>query len=275
MTLARDLLQRCERLLDGAARFCLYTRAALTPLSEVRKGVIASWNDFIPDERDIGAGLAWWERDVADRYVKRHDRVLVIGCGSGRDLASLVERGCTVTGIDPAPRALARAAGYLEAQGGTATLECAFFEDWPRDDLFDVVWFSWFVYGYVPDSRRRIAMLKKAGRNLSPGGVLVLSYPINPPGSRAASLARAAQRLWRNDWALEEGDVIGRLRNTGLFSYEHRFTREEIERETRAAGFYVEWLGEPIVVLRAAAAVDATHARTGDQRRVASVSVRP
>jgi len=60
-----------------------------------------------------------------------------------------------------------------------------------------------------------------------------------------------------------------------LFSYEHRFTREEIERETRAAGFYAELFAEPIVVLKAAAASDAIHERTLDDSRVASVNVTP
>ena len=275
MTVARHLLYRLERLLDGAARICLYTRAALTPLSELRKGVIASWDDFIADEREIAAGLHAWERLVIDRYVNARDRILVIGCGSGRDLVSFIERGCTVAGIDPSPRALARAAAYLAAHGQTAGLECAFFEDWRRADVFDVVWFSWFVYGYVPDSRRRIEMLKQAAQHVSPGGVVVISYPSNPPRSRAAALARSAQRLWKPDWVLEEGDVIAPVAGTGLLSYEHRFTQSEIENETRAAGFYPELVIEPIVVLRAAAARDASQTRTPLDTRVTSVSARP
>lgn len=149
------VLYLCERVLEGAARFCLYTRVALTPLPQLRQGFSEAWNDFLPDQRDIGSGLAAWEQPIADRYVKPHDWMLVIGCGSGRDLVWFVERGCVVAGVDQAPRALARAADYLKARSLGATLNCAFFEDWACSEVFDVVWFSWFVYGYVPDSRRR------------------------------------------------------------------------------------------------------------------------
>jgi SAM-dependent methyltransferase len=224
----------------------------MTPLARMREGVSPAWNDFIADEREIGGGLAWWESTVADEYVKPGDRILVIGCGSGRDVVAFLGRGCVVSGIDPAEGALSRARAYLKKHGGEATLECGFFEDWNREQVFDVVWFSWFVYGYVPDSKRRIQMLKQASRNVSPDGCVVVSYPTNPPRSRAAALARFAQRLWRSDWTLEEGDVIGRAAGTSLLTYEHRFTRAQIEQETRAAGFHPVLFADPIVVLRRA-----------------------
>ena len=275
MMFAARVLNGCERVLAAAARACLYTSAALTPLEEMREGVVATWNDFIADERDISHGLAWWERNVADRYLRAGDRVLVVGCGSGRDVFAFVERGCVVTGVDPAERALRRARDYLDRQGRSALLEREFFEDWRCDLVFDVVWFSWFTYGYVPDSRRRVEMLKKAARNVSPGGVVVISYPTNPPRNRAAAVARFAQRLWKRDWVLEEGDVIGRVQGTGLFTYEHRFTRPEIEKETRAAGFYPVLFAEPIVVLKPGAANDAMSARIRLDSRVDSLTVRP
>jgi SAM-dependent methyltransferase len=257
MTIPMGLLSRafngCGRLLESASRFCLYTTAALTPLATMREGVSPAWNEFAADEHDIRVGLIWWERVVADQYVKRGDRVLVIGCGSGRDVVAFLERGCVVTGIDPAEGALTRARNYLKKRGWDATLECGFFEDWHAEQEFDVVWFSWFVYGYVLDSKRRIQMLKQAARNVSPNGFLVLSYPTNPPRSRAAALVRFTQRVWRNDWALEDGDVIGRVAGSGVLTYEHRFTRAQIEQETRAAGFHPVLVAEPpIVVLRRA-----------------------
>ena len=245
-------LNRCGRLLESASRVCLYLDAALTPLARMREGVSAGWNDFAAHDHDIRVGFIWWERTVADQYVKPGDRILVIGCGSGRDVVSFLERGCVVTGIDPAERALIRARDYLNKHGGDAALEWGFFEDWNREQLFDVLWFSWFVYGYVLDSKRRIQMLKQAARNVSPNGCVVISYPTDPPHSRAAAIARFIQRLWRNDWTLEEGDVIGRVAGTSLLTYEHRFTRAQIEQETRAAGFHPVLFADQIVVLRRA-----------------------
>lgn len=252
MALLSRAFNRCGRLLESASRLCLYTSAALTPLAGMREGVRATWNDFNAEAHDIRGGLASWESTVADQYVKPGDRILLVGCGSGRDMVAFLERGCVVTGIDPAERAVTRARDYLNKHGGNAALECGFFEDWKRDLVFDVVWFSWFTYGYVPDSKRRIQMLKQAARNVSRDGCAVISYPTDPPRSRAAALARFAQRLSRSDWALEEGDVIGRVQGTGLLTYEHRFTRAEIEQETRAAGLHPVLFADPIVVLKRA-----------------------
>ena len=118
-------------------------------------------------------------------------------------------------------------------------------------------------------------MLARAAQHVSSDGVVVLSYPTNPPRSRAAALARLTPRLAQTGWRLEEGDVIQRVQGTGLLSYEHRFTREEVEKEVRAAGFYVEYLTEPIAVLKAAAAHDRSHARTTRNTRATSVASRP
>jgi SAM-dependent methyltransferase len=252
MGLFSRALNRCGRLLESASRVCLYAGAALTPLAQMREGINATWNDFNAGEHDIRGGLASWESTVADRYVKPGDRILLVGCGSGRDVVAFLERGCVVTGIDPAERALTRARDYLTKHGGDAALKCGFFEDCNDEQVFDVLWFSWFVYGYIPDSKRRIRMLKQATRNVSRSGYVVISYPTDPPRSRAAGLVRFAQRLWRSDWALEEGDVIGRVEGTTLFTYEHRFTRDQIEQETRAAGFHPVLFADPIVVLRRA-----------------------
>src|SRR5258705_10227125 len=138
MALLTRALDRSGRLLESASRVCLYTSAAFTPLAQMREGVSPAWNDFCADEREIGGGLARWESTVADQCVKPGDRILVIGCGSGRDVVAFLERGCVVTGIDPAERALTRARDYLKKNGGEAALECGFFEDWNREQVFDV-----------------------------------------------------------------------------------------------------------------------------------------
>ena len=88
-------------------------------------------------------------------------------------------------------------------------------------------------------------------------------------------LAQLTQRFARSGWRLEEGDVIQRVQASGLMSYEHRFTREEIENEARAAGFYTEYLTEPIAVLKVAAAHAGSQPRTARDARTTSVASRP
>ena len=88
-------------------------------------------------------------------------------------------------------------------------------------------------------------------------------------------LAQLTQRFARSGWRLEEGDVIQRVQASLLLSYEHRFTHGEIEKEAGAAGFYTEYLTEPIAVLKVAAAHAGSQPRTARAPRTTSVASRP
>jgi phosphatidylethanolamine/phosphatidyl-N-methylethanolamine N-methyltransferase len=110
-------------------------------------------------------------------------RVLVVGVGTGQDLAHL-PAGTEVTGIDLSPAMLARA----RARGTDATLREMDAEhlDFP-DDSFDVVLLS-YVLSVVGDPTRALA---EAARVLAPHGsiwILGKFYETPPgPARRAAS----------------------------------------------------------------------------------------
>jgi SAM-dependent methyltransferase len=243
------LLNRASRLCASLSDVFLYAAAAFTPLDALREGVRRHWEPFELSD-DFATKLFPWELLAAERFVRKGERVLVVGCGSGRDVIPLLERGCIVTGVDPAQDALVRARRRLAERGYAPTLECAFFEEWQSDATFDVCWFSWFTYGYIPDSRRRIDVLRKAARHLAPEGRVVISYVSERVVSRAATLGRRIGRMgWSRDWRLEEGDVLFRVPGTGAVTFEHRFTLEEIESEADAAAFHPVYVADPIVVL--------------------------
>ena len=155
---------------ERASRFCvslsdvfLYAAVAMTPLNDMREGVRQHWANWEGDV-EFGTTPLPWERDLLDQFVSegQGERVLIVGCGSCRDAIPLLQRGCMVTGVDPVEQALERGRRRLAQLGYAPTLDCAFFEDWERDAVFDVCWFSWFVYSYMRDSRRRIEALRKA-----------------------------------------------------------------------------------------------------------------
>jgi SAM-dependent methyltransferase len=247
--MTRWVFERASRLCVSLSEVLLYAAAGLTPLNDLREGVKQHWAPFeLRDE--YATRLFPWELPVADRFIHQGERVLIVGCGSGRDALPLLERGCIVTGVDPAEQALVRGRQRLAELGYSPTLDCAFFEDWNGDAVFDVCWFSWFAYGYIPDSRRRIEVLRKATRHLAPGGRVVLSYVSGRVISRAATVGRhiGNMRRWR-EWRLEEGDLVFRVPGTRVLTFEHRFTPEEIEAEARAAGLQPVYSADPIVVL--------------------------
>ena len=229
------VLMRASQIIQTASTLLLFAAVGATPLAATRRGIARFWDDF---EGETEASFFPWERDVATQFVRPGDHVLIAGCGSGRDTVAFLEYGCRVTAIDPAPAALARARQTLAARGLDTALACVSIEDWRGAEPVDVVWFSWFTYGYIPTSRARVAALANAAAQLKPGGRIVISYETGQPRNRAAVVARVVSRWVGNDWALETGDRIVRV-NGSAFTFEHRFTEDEFASELRAAGLRI------------------------------------
>lgn len=103
------------------------------------------------------------------------DRVLDVGCGTG----SLIVTGGRChpevhwVGIDPDPKALARAHRKVRRAGVRAEFVQGFSDDLPHlQGCFDRV-LSSFMFHHLPsDARERT--LREAGRVLKPGGCLLL-----------------------------------------------------------------------------------------------------
>jgi 2-polyprenyl-6-hydroxyphenyl methylase/3-demethylubiquinone-9 3-methyltransferase len=113
---------------------------------------------------------------VHDRVLRalsgeRLDRVLDLGCGDGTFAARLAALGAQVTGVDPAPTALARARvahPELEFVAPTADGGLPF-----PDTGFDAV-VCVNVLQHVADTQ---SLLSEARRVLVPGGLLAVAVP--------------------------------------------------------------------------------------------------
>jgi len=96
------------------------------------------------------------------------ERMLDLGCGAGQLTAVLVEKGCTVIGIDRSPEMIAQARQkfpHLDVRIGDAT---HFVIEEPVDAVFSNATLHW-----VKDARAAIACIWKA---LKPGGRLVAEF---------------------------------------------------------------------------------------------------
>lgn len=216
--------------------------AASLTLAELRAGIPEHWQDFNSREADVDAGLVDWERAFADEWVHPGSAALVAGCGSGREMLALLARGCRVTGVDPAARALDRARRLLSARGLSARLVEGFLDDTAVDGTFNVVWFGNATYNLIPERARRVGLLRRLSAQLNPGGVIYIDYQALPPPRRlVARVARIAGAIARSDWRLEPGDLVGWRQRGGqvFYSYGHAFVPEEIESESRDAGLRV------------------------------------
>ena len=114
----------------------------------------------------------------AEKYLIEHffkgKKVLVLGCGGGRLLPPLVERGFEVTGIDIVPEMVALAQEKMRTRNLPATIihmDAAHLTF--SDNSFDVVFFPFNGIGYVhPDI---YAAVREARRVMKPDGVFVFS----------------------------------------------------------------------------------------------------
>lgn len=129
------------------------------------------------DHADYTADIPFYQ----DLARQAGEPVLELGCGAGRVLIPLAEAGITITGVDLAPRMLARAEEKARAAGvsGRVTLIQA---DMRRLDLpmrFRLAFCALNTLMHLEDIEDQIAVLESARRHLIQGGILAVDLP-NP-----------------------------------------------------------------------------------------------
>jgi len=179
----------------------------------------AVWGEA-PSElaRLVVARLAGWRRGPGsgDRL-----RILDAGCGYGRDSRFLArELGAQVTGVDPAPSAVALAR-RLTAPGLPVTYVVADLEAWVAAGAaaHDVAVCGAVYHLLGPLGRRRFAAALAAA--VRPGGLLFLSAlsPRDPQHYARGRPVRGEERSW-----------VDR-------TYLHFCTADELERDLAGVGF--------------------------------------
>ena len=228
-------------LLEAAGRAVAHLAAGALTSAELRAAIARAWEHYGADEAFVTSGFHDWERETYDRVLRPGDSILLVGCGTGRDLIALLRRGHAVEGLEPARRPLELARQALDKLGLHAPLHHAGIETAELRGGYDVVIFSAYSYCYLPESLARIAVLRKVASALAPGGRIIVPYL--PRGRRRTlpiRLTRLVARLTRSDWTPEPGDKVW-VSLTGEMSvqFDHEFEPAELEAEARAAGLQV------------------------------------
>lgn len=142
------------------------------------------------------------EEAVIDAYFTRRDAtVLDLGCGAGRTVRHLLERGFDVVGLDISEPMTRRGSDLLpESPFVTATASDLPF----RDGEFQYILFSFNGLDYLEPASDRRRALREIERVLKPGGMFAFSshnswitLPANPtkPGSWLQLC-----RFWISNW---------------------------------------------------------------------------
>lgn len=229
--------------LERSVTVITYVAAGLLRFDALGRHMGENWRHFgvTQAEPDVADGLFNWERSFYGRFMTPGERVLIVGCGGGRDLLPLLEQGYRAEGLEPVAVCAAMARERVAGRGLTATVYTADIATAVLSGRYDVVIFSWLCYSYIPLRARRVAVLHKTRDHLADGGRVLIPYVLAPPAPRRLPwrLARLASRLSRADWRPEYGDVFIPRLETGTIHYEHQFQPAEIEAEAHAAGLSV------------------------------------
>lgn len=105
------------------------------------------------------------------RHGLRGDRLLDLGCGTGKSFLPMLARGWKVTACDLSPAMLERA----RAKAGNAVeLHVADLRELPVLGAFDLVWTLGDVLNYLLDPADLTDALRGMRANLAPGGLALL-----------------------------------------------------------------------------------------------------
>jgi SAM-dependent methyltransferase len=227
------------RSLDRVVSAGTFAAAGLLTFDGLRRHMADDWRHFGDQqpESDVVGGLFPWEHDFYTPHLRRTDHILVVGCGTGRDVLGLLDLGYRADGLEPVAVLAQRARERLARRGATAVIYTADIATAALPERHDVFILSWYCYSYIPQRSRRVATLARLRERLGPEGRIFVSYILaDPPPRRSLwRLATLAARVSRSDWRPEYGDVFVARHEIGRIHYEHRFTPSEIEAEAHAA----------------------------------------
>jgi len=115
--------------------------------------------------------VVWEELGLLGKYISSGDKILDLGCGNGRLLQIIGERGIEYFGVDTSEKLIRIAREkYPNHNFQTADALSLPFSD----NFFDKV-YSIAVLHHIPSGEFRSKFLKEAKRVLKPGGLLVLT----------------------------------------------------------------------------------------------------
>lgn len=133
--------------------------------------------DFTAQDENVRAGLTLLEEVLLARHPLATERVLVLGCGPGREALVLARRGCSVTGLDREPAMLARARELARAEGLAIDYregEAEHFE--LAGAAFDAIVIFSGLHNMLLPRARRVRMLESCRRHLVPGGRVFVTF---------------------------------------------------------------------------------------------------
>lgn len=153
----------------------------------IKTETIESWYDY-PELYELGfleetPTESVFLMDVFDKHVPFPvERVLEVGCGSGRLVCDMAGRGFSMTGLDLNATALDYCRDKLKTQKRRAELVVGDMTNFKFDQPFDAIVNAINTFRHLETEEAALAHLNCVADNLKTGGVFVLSLHLLPKG---------------------------------------------------------------------------------------------
>ncbi len=203
-------------------------------------------------------GLSDVEQQIVSRWMRPGDRILDVGCGTGREALGFARRGMRVLALDACAAATKEARRFaceLPADAGEVSFETVSLTELSVPaGSFDVVFLASDVYASIPGRANRVAALERARAAVRPGGIIVVAADVG--GRRLGRVLIDAPRKMLRACGVdgpEAGDRwIGRGPPPTLL-FRHGFAHEsEVIDELDAAGLvYTARISSYVAAIRA------------------------
>ena len=190
-------------------------------------------------------GLWASEEYVFTKYLSKTDKILDLGCGTGRTTFPLYQLGYQqIIGVDLTPEMIEKAIALNDSyqaeidfiEGDAKNLK---FED----NCFDAVIFSFNGLMSIPELSQRKIVVKEINRVLKPTGLFLFTTHDRDKEAQYFDFWRKQRKIWdqgKQDEKLHEfGDLITVSKNEISEIFIHIPNQEEVEQLLRGEGFKV------------------------------------
>jgi ubiquinone/menaquinone biosynthesis C-methylase UbiE len=198
---------------------------------------------YVAFTREVGLWAS--EKHVFTKYLQTSDRILDVGCGTGRTTFSLYDLGYQdITGLDLTPEMIAAAEEIKQERQSPIEFMVGNAKELPFESAqFDAVIFSFNGLMSIPDEKERFKALQAINRVLKTGGIfLFTTHDREKDENYFAFWAEEKERwdkgLGRAD-LYEFGDRITASKNEESAIFIHIPNQAEVEYFLERGGFSI------------------------------------
>jgi len=220
----------------------------MTVMEKIKEDfVIAQYQSGIENYAAFTREVGLWasEKYVFQKYLKTSDRILDLGCGTGRTTFALFELGYTnILGVDLTPEMIAAAEQIQEERKSTIPFQVGNAKSLAFEDrCFDVVIFSFNGLMSIPGEEERFKAVQEIHRVLKPGGLFLFTTHDREQDENYFAFWREEKERWeKGEQKLELytfGDIIATSKNEEKPIFIHIPNQKEVQGFLVRGGFSI------------------------------------